>query len=116
MKNLLELHADASDEVSLLDDSEVVQYVVGDVSDCSRLGLCCCLVFQRVTECMLLLPTFIGCLATLVSCLWQRQALPLASRCLPPTGRGRLGLRLSIRPLTRLVLTSDEFFVYVAAL
>lgn len=31
MKNLLELHADASDEVSLLDDSEVVQYVVGDV-------------------------------------------------------------------------------------
>jgi len=31
MKNLLELHSDAADEVSLLDDNEVVQYVVGDV-------------------------------------------------------------------------------------
>lgn len=40
MKNLLELHADASDEVSLLDDSEVVQYVVGDVRGGSRAGLC----------------------------------------------------------------------------
>ncbi|OSX69566.1 hypothetical protein BU14_1390s0003 [Porphyra umbilicalis] len=31
MKNLLELHSDAADEVSLLDDDQVVQYVVGDV-------------------------------------------------------------------------------------
>lgn len=50
MKNLLELHADASDEVSLLDDSEVVQYVVGDVRNDSRAGLCYCLgAFWRVT-------------------------------------------------------------------
>lgn len=62
MKNLLELHADASDEVSLLDDSEVVQYVVGDVSDWSRdLATAPVWFFQRAMVCALLFPACVGC-------------------------------------------------------
>lgn len=128
MKNLLELHADASDEVSLLDDSEVVQYVVGDVRDCLRAGLCCYVVsLARDVACASASSLrWLHRRAPLLS-LWPR-ALPPVSLCppLPERGcqeRGEEPLGLGHHPnlpVTLVVLTSDAaacvFFGLVFAL
>lgn len=103
MKNLLELHADASDEVSLLDDSEGVQYVVGDVSDWSRdLATAPVWFFQRATVCALLFPLL--------------ASGALSSLSFPERGEGLSELRLPIPPFSRVVLTSDGALCFLCFL